>query len=706
MTVRRRLALTALAVVLAVAGLAAGYVKLELAEPERFADRAVDALQAREVRSVIAEQVAVELVERGSPQLVASRPLVLTAVEAVLQTDEFTRVLHQAAIAAHAVLLEGDRDVVIELEEGRELLVPAVESVSPDVAEQIPADISPRIAEIRRSDAATWLVRAADSSGPAAILLLLGASALLAFVVWRAPDRRVALAGAGLVLAAGAGAGLIAMAALREQVVSHAGEIGVLSAGEARAAAGAGWDALAGDLERWILALGVAGLAVVGGALLSEARVDRAVALRHAAEIVAGGTLPRGLRLLRGLGLTTIGALVLLGAQPVLAAAVVVVGGGFVLLGLAEALSILGRPARPPTRQRRRPRRAVAAAAGAALLAGAVTGVVLVTRDGPPAPPEEAEITECNGLAVLCERRLDQVVLPGTHNSMSAADRPGWFFANQTKPVPEQLRDGIRVLMLDPHYGVVDAQGRVRTDLQAEGTSRNRVARQLGVESVGVAERLAGRLGLVPSDGEREIFLCHTLCELGAERISDVLGDLRGFLERHLSEVVVVIVESSVEAGEVESEFRAADLEPYLATLRRGAPLPTLRQMIASGRRLVVLDQGDGGDAPWYHAGFVVAQDTRIATVAKAPTACVPGRGTPESPLLLLNHWIDRFPPPPRWNRQVSRRSTILRRARACRARLGRIPNMVAVDFYDRGDVVAAVRALNRSGAAVADDAR
>ena len=88
------------------------------------------------------------MVERGSPDLVASRPLVLTGVEAVLETDEFARVLRRAAIAAHGLLLHGDRDVIVELEEGTELLIPAVRSVSPEAAGQIPTDLNPRIAAI------------------------------------------------------------------------------------------------------------------------------------------------------------------------------------------------------------------------------------------------------------------------------------------------------------------------------------------------------------------------------------------------------------------------------------------------------------------------------------------------------------------------------------------------------------------------------
>jgi hypothetical protein len=66
------------------------------------------------------------------------------------------------------------------------------------------------------------------------------------------------------------------------------------------------------------------------------------------------------------------------------------------------------------------------------------------------------------------------------------------------------------------------------------------------------------------------------------------------------------------------------------------------------------------------------------------------------------NHWIDRFPPSE--NRRAGDRRTLLRRVRACRERMGRVPNLIAVDFYERGDVIGTARELNRDGAAVRED--
>ena len=713
MRARASIVLTTLAVTLGLTGLGAGYVAWRLAEPEPFADRAIAALQSREVRVAVAEQLTLALLERGSPDLVAWRPLVLSAVEAVLDTDEFERVIRRSALAAHAVLFAGNRDVVVELQETRDVLVPAIEAVAPEVARQIPDRISARVAEVRSTAAVTTLVRAAERASAAAIPLLVLAALALAAALWLAPDRRRAVVRAGVALAAGAALALVVLAALRAQVVARAEVVGVLSEDDARAAAGATWDAFFGDLQNWVLAAGLAGLATTVGMLVAEARVDRAQALRHAVGVVAGGSLPRWAHVLRGLALAAAGALILLGVEPVLGAAVVALGGLLAVLGLAEALSAAGAtradaaaqasgsPHVPPSAEGQRPRparRRAALAAAAVALVAALALVLLVVQPGGGAPdqPPAEEIAACNGMAELCDRRLDQVVLAGTHNSMSAADRPGWFFANQTRPIPRQLADGIRLLMIDPHYGVVDGQGRVRTDLQREGTTRNRVAGELGVEAVRAAERLAGRLDVVPADGEREIFLCHTLCELGAERMRSTLTELRGFLERNPSEVVAVYVESSVDPSDVEAEFEEAGLEPYLATLPRDGELPTLRELIADNERLIVLDEDDGGGAPWYQPAFLFLRDTRIDTVKRSATACVPGRGTPESPLLLLNHWIDRFPPPASANAAAGDRRTLLRRVRACRERLGQPANMIAVDFYERGDLLPTVAELNR----------
>ena len=60
------------------------------------------------------------------------------------------------------------------------------------------------------------------------------------------------------------------------------------------------------------------------------------------------------------------------------------------------------------------------------------------------------------------------MVFAGTHNSFSAADSPGWFIANQRHTIRRQLEDGIRLFLIDPHWGVEAGKGKVRTDFGAE----------------------------------------------------------------------------------------------------------------------------------------------------------------------------------------------------------------------------------------------
>jgi hypothetical protein len=179
-----------------------------------------------------------------------------------------------------------------------------------------------------------------------------------------------------------------------------------------------------------------------------------------------------------------------------------------------------------------------------------------------------AEAHGCNGSQALCSRPLQDVVFPGTHNSFAASDEPWWHFANQTYPIPRQLQDGIRAFLLDVHYGVRDpANGRVRTDLTAEGSDRNKVAEQLPASALRVADQVAGGVGLGQLKGAPEPYLCHTLCELGAEPLEPELRAIASYLKDNPRQVLVLIVEDYVPPATVERAFAAAGLTRYAATL-------------------------------------------------------------------------------------------------------------------------------------------
>jgi hypothetical protein len=341
------------------------------------------------------------------------------------------------------------------------------------------------------------------------------------------------------------------------------------------------------------------------------------------------------------------------------------------------------------------PRRAMIRSALRALAAATVV-VLFCAGCGGTQRASAGTALSCNGSPALCSRRLDEVIFPGTHNSFAASDEPGWYFANQTYPIPRQLRDGIRAFLIDIHYGVYDpATGRVRTDLTAEGSDRNKVAQQLPPSALQVADRVAGGIGLGTLKGKPEPYLCHTLCELGAEPLDSELEAIATFLREHPDQVLVAIVEDYVPPSTIEQAFATAHLTQYVATLKLREPLPTLGGLIKGGHRLVVFAEVNGGSPSWYMPAFSFIQDTPLGAVHPGQLSCARYRGKEDSPMLLINHWIPPFPPSPTVNAQIGRATFLRARIQRCTADRDTSGAIVAVDFYQRTSVVTVAQELN-----------
>jgi len=253
----------------------------------------------------------------------------------------------------------------------------------------------------------------------------------------------------------------------------------------------------------------------------------------------------------------------------------------------------------------------------------------------------------CNGSEVLCDRRYDEVSYATTHNAMSnAAD--GFQAPNQHNSISCQLEDGIRGLMLDT-YEYLD-----------------------------------------------DVYLCHADCSfLGRRLLVDGLTEIRRFLEHHPNEVVTIIFEAYVSAEATAAVFEAVGLLPYVHTQPLGEPWPTLREMIDSGRRLVVFADRDRGVVPWYHYVWDYAFVTHFSYEKPEDFSCAPNRGNPSNSLFILNHFLTRDFGMPRLAEMVNYNPLFIDRARECMEADDRLPNFVAVDFYDIGDVLEVVRELN-----------
>jgi multisubunit Na+/H+ antiporter MnhC subunit len=474
---------------------------------------------------------------------------------------------------------------------------------------------------------------------------------------------------------------------------------------EAQAAAGAVWDAYLGDLRTaaWIVAGAGAVVAAAASSLLRPVAIGEP--LRRAGERLLAEPTHPWVRALRAAALVAIGVFVLLAHDAVIALVLSAVGVYLIYEGVIALLRLIYRPPEPreEAQHRARPRRLVPVLVAAALVVGAA-GIFVGTGGTTTAAPKPGV---CDGHRELCDRPLDHVALPATHNAMSVP-LPGWYSAEQDAPIADQLRDGVRGLLIDTHYADRLPNGKLRTDF-GSSEELHRQAEQDGVspEAVDAAMRIRDRLGF-SGEGERGMYLCHTFCELGATTLASVLHDIHTFLVANPDDVLVVINQDYVTPEDFVGAVRDADLEGFVYRGPVTDDWLTLRQMIDSNQRLVVLAENKAGAASWYRPAYQSITEetpytfTKVAQLtdpAKLAASCEPNRGPANAPMFLVNHWISTDPVPlPSHASTVNAYAPLLARMRACETQRKHLPNLVAVNFYRRGDVFRVVDTLNGVG--------
>jgi hypothetical protein len=164
---------------------------------------------------------------------------------------------------------------------------------------------------------------------------------------------------------------------------------------------------------------------------------------------------------------------------------------------------------------------------------------------------------------------------------------------------------------------------------------------------------------------------------------------------------VILFVEDVVTPQDAAQAFEDSGILRYTYVHRRGEPFPTLRELIEADERVLILGEThSGGSAyPWYHDGFTLVQETPYTFGDEEEIArrasCRPNRGTSHNPVFQINNWIERIPRSPDLAGRVNDFNTLRKRARMCERIRGLLPNIVAVDHYDRGDVFDVVNVLN-----------
>ena len=208
-------------------------------------------------------------------------------------------------------------------------------------------------------------------------------------------------------------------------------------------------------------------------------------------------------------------------------------------------------------------------------------------------------------------------------------------------------------------------------------------------------------VGPPPENARDDVYLCHNFCELGAVKLSDEIAVIRRFLERNPNEVLLIVVQDELDAERLRSVLHRGGLDRYLATADPDRPMPTLASLIASGRRVVMgLENGRlGRRIPNVFADGLVQEvpyNYRTAVELDSPDACRPLRGQPDAPLFQLNHWVT--PASRNAARQVNAQQFLFPRAERCARERKLVPTLVAVDFYETGDLFRVVEELNAAG--------
>lgn len=699
---RRRTAvaatLTALTGILLAATILSAFVRFELVDADRFAERAVSATGSVEVRERLAAHITDDVIAASDGDLISFRPLIQTAVTELIGSAPFRNVLRSAIADLHRTVVAGRTDTTtVLLSDIGVLITAAVSEISPGISDAIPADLDSGMAVgSLPSDLSSPIETAREISGFFLPLLLATiASALLAILIARPRRRAVGWLAIAMILAG-----------LAVTVIGYFGQ----SALTGSVPGGITGDILDPIIGEFAAALRTEALTVVGiGVILAAALRAwiRPVDLRaRLNDIWERATRPAGSprgEAVRAIGMIVAGVLLIWQRDWIWEMVMILAGAALALIGLEQIFRLLAPPPGPEPEAPARPRRRLFG--GRAGRAAAITGAGLIAlillgsgifATGNITPPKLVNSGRCNGHRVLCSRTVDRVAFATTHNSMAAADTPDWLFAQQERDISGQLEDGIRGLMLDAHFGRRVSDG-VRTEMD-RGRLNRELQKLFGVDGAAAAERIRDRLVGGGTPGPREVWLCHTVCEVGAVSMRESLADIRNFLVENPDEVVVVAVQDEdVPPAAIAEEFRASGLLQHVYRRSLDDGFPTLGEMVRANRRVLVFAENETDPAiGWYHPAFKYIQETPYHFTSPQQMSCRKNRGPEDAPLFLINNWIDTSPTPrPSNARIVNSNPALWDRVTECERERNAFPNFVAVDFYRQGDLFEVIDRLN-----------
>ncbi|MBU3701525.1 MAG: hypothetical protein FGM58_05705 [Acidimicrobiia bacterium] len=723
-------------------------------DAKRFAARADSILDSPAVRAALADEITSTVIATGSSEVASFRAVIRPTVELLIGTPVFRRIFRNGLVELHNYLFTKDGNAaVVNLSQAFGILTASLQVSNSSVASLLPESTDTFLVNLGNTIQGLELWRVSSDVADFGWLGL-GLTALLAVATVAIDrDRRRGTFRLGIaVVVAGA---LVFVAALVAEIVAGSyGSTPVLEQAISGAASAFLSDYRTGGL--WLVGLGAAVAAFATASAPTAAPTTArglAESLQRRARRFTPTTTPT--RVVAALAMMAAGGAVLAWTEVFFELVAVAVAATLLYLGAARLLAVIGRvgvtppvPAGEVARERTwHPRLASMALGTLVVLAVLVIGGMWATADARARATGDDQRT-CNGFAELCDRRLDEVAFAGAHNAMSVSTDPGWLFFEQGRSIPAQLDSGIRALLVKTHYGIpttirftgtdlviTDKSAELYVDASAAETELT-PAQQIALDrSTEAARNVDPNL--------RDIYLCHVNCEFGATRFATVLGYVRQFVNRNPDEVVILFVGNYVADVDTDKVFREARLLDRLWRYDPSAPLPTLAELIDSGRNIIYLGEFTrtvNPDRPWDVPGYGIFQDnpytytsaaelltpgapgytgdatvdgpvpdTVVPATGGPPVfsadwtglpSCRPNRGTPESPLFQINHWVTPAGAPPTvaQARIVNSYSVLAPAVRNCMIQRRAFPTIVGVNFAETGELFRVVNELNGVG--------
>ena len=259
--------------------------------------------------------------------------------------------------------------------------------------------------------------------------------------------------------------------------------------------------------------------------------------------------------------------------------------------------------------------------------------------------------SQCNGYNLLCAKTYDEVAYLTTHNAYNAQE-DNFQFPNQTYNIESQLNLGVRAFMVDvyDYFGTISAY--------------------------------------------------HSTFLLGSIALSDILNDIKLFLDNNQNDIITIILESYVDADDIENIVNQSGLTNYLYTHNNMLAWPTLQEMINNNQRLVIFSDKDDASSTqtWYHYVWDYAVETHYSVNDINNFSCSFNRGNPNNDLFIFNHFVTHaMLGYGMYNESISVNANpfLINRALDCKNQHNKFPNFITLDFVELGNGLDAVNELN-----------